>query len=79
MIPVRPLLMAMMDKEGCVEHEDHFRLLLIDDIGEDGGLDSSNPHLGQNLNATGNGSSTDPVMQRKQKQKEPELNEFRRK
>ena len=69
----------MMDEEGCVEHEDHLRLLLMDGVEEDGGLDSSNPPLGQNLNATSNGSSNDPFMRSKQKKKERELNEFRRK
>ncbi|KAL7540409.1 hypothetical protein ACHAXR_010086 [Thalassiosira sp. AJA248-18] len=72
-IPVRPLLTAMMDEEGCMEHEDYLRSLITDGALEDGGLDGSN--LGQNRN----GTTTDPFMRSKQKKKERELNEVRQK
>jgi len=74
-IPVRPLLTAVMDEEGCVEHEEYLKSLLAGEAGGEGDQDGSHPPLGQN----GNGSTTDPFMQSKQKKKEREQNELRTK
>jgi len=72
-VPVRPLLAAMMDEEGCVEHEDYLRSLLADGVvRDDGDPDDTTPPIGQN-------STTDPFTRGKQKKKERELHEYLRK
>jgi len=76
-IPVRPLLTAVLDEEGCVEHEEYLRSLLSEDeLGAEGG-DSTH-------SSTSNGSSTssptsDPFMRSRQKKKDRERAEARRK
>jgi len=74
-IPVKPLLTAKLDEEGCVEHEEYLRSLLAEEIGEEGERDDSSHHhpLDQN-----NGND-DPFMRSKQKKKDRERNEGRRK
>ena len=62
-VPVRPLLAAMMDEEGCVEHEDYLRSMLADGVvRDDGDPDDTTPHIGQN-------SRMDLSMRGKQKKK----------
>ena len=77
-IPVRPLLTAMMDEEGCVEHEDYLKSLLPDDNAgaDDGSLDAFNQ---SSLSQNGSDGLIDPFMRSKQKKKEREQNEVRRK
>eukprot|EP00581_Thalassiosira_minuscula_P015147 CAMPEP_0183714204 /NCGR_PEP_ID=MMETSP0737-20130205/8818_1 /TAXON_ID=385413 /ORGANISM="Thalassiosira miniscula, Strain CCMP1093" /LENGTH=839 /DNA_ID=CAMNT_0025943111 /DNA_START=45 /DNA_END=2564 /DNA_ORIENTATION=+ len=73
-IPVRPLLTAMMDEEGCVEHEEYLQSVLLDNNGEDGSMDSSN-----NGETSSSLSTADPFMRSKLKKKERERDEFLRK
>ncbi|KAL9187536.1 hypothetical protein ACHAXT_001639 [Thalassiosira profunda] len=65
MIPLRPLLTAMLDEEGCVEHETYLRSLLTNG-GEEGDSDNSN-------------TSLDPFARGRQRKNERELEELQRK
>ena len=71
--------MAMMEEEGCVEHEDYLRSLIADGVVEgDRGLGGAKSPPCQNSNANSN-LSEDLFIWGKQKRKERELNEFFRK
>ena len=77
LIPVRPLLTAQLDEEGCVEHQEYLQSLLSEDEagGEEVGEQNGSSHHGNGSLA----SSTDPFARGKQKKKEREQNEARRK
>ena len=73
-IPVRPLLTASLDEEGCVEHEEYLKSLLN---GDDEGDEIQN---GSSHQQNGNGTpTTDPFMRSRQKKRERERAEANRK